>query len=165
NVSHKICGTGEGENHTVTTRTNCRSGAPAPSGSVTTGHQLGLGIGSEDLLTGNGATGQQDKGKALTSQQWDTLMKAFEAENVSTAESGKDKACTNSDGGSNNNNCKSAIKAGSAFDGTPNAHRIKPDVADRQHRKSVLPVQNWQLSHICVSRSHFSIIINTFTEQ
>ncbi|MGN7678433.1 MAG: hypothetical protein ACTJLL_01565, partial [Anaplasma sp.] len=119
NVSHKICGTGEGENYTVTTRTNCRSGVPAATSSVTSGAQLGLGIGSVDLLNGD-ATGQRDKGKALTAQQWDTLVKAFEAENASTADGSKTAACTSG----SNQNCKSAIKAGSAFDGAPNSHKI-----------------------------------------
>ncbi|MGN7678189.1 MAG: hypothetical protein ACTJLL_00300, partial [Anaplasma sp.] len=80
NVSHKICGTGEGESHTVTRKTNCRSGAPTPHGSETNSGKLGLGIGSEDVVT-NGNV----EGKALTSKQWDTLVKAFEANDASTS--------------------------------------------------------------------------------
>ncbi|MGN7678434.1 MAG: hypothetical protein ACTJLL_01570 [Anaplasma sp.] len=111
-MSHKICGTGEGSKDDVTRKTNCRSGAPAATSSVTTGHQLGLGIGSEDYNSeGNGSN--TNKGKALTAQQWDTLVKAFEAENTSTASSSSTNACTTG----SNPNCKSAVKAGSAFDG------------------------------------------------
>ncbi|MGN7678191.1 MAG: hypothetical protein ACTJLL_00310 [Anaplasma sp.] len=46
-----------------------------------------------------------------------TLRVAFEAENVSTA---------GSDSGKKNG---SSVKAGSAFNGAPNSHKIKPDVA------------------------------------
>ncbi|MGN7678595.1 MAG: hypothetical protein ACTJLL_02435, partial [Anaplasma sp.] len=118
NVSHKICGTGHGTANDVTNKTNCRSGAPAAAPS---GKNAGLGIGSENVTTKK--SGGTNNGKALTGEQWDTLVKAFEADNASTA--GEDnKACSESDG-----NCRSNVKAGSAFDGAPNAHKIKPDVA------------------------------------
>ncbi|MGN7678824.1 MAG: hypothetical protein ACTJLL_03670, partial [Anaplasma sp.] len=75
NVSHKICGTGEGESHNVTRKTNCRSSAKGGStGSevLTNGGDCtkGCGIGSED---------SNSDGKALQGTEYDTLKVAFEA--------------------------------------------------------------------------------------
>ncbi|MGN7678190.1 MAG: hypothetical protein ACTJLL_00305 [Anaplasma sp.] len=44
-MSHKICETGHGSENDVTSKTNCRSGAPAAAGS---NKAAGLGIGSKD---------------------------------------------------------------------------------------------------------------------
>ncbi|MGN7678476.1 MAG: hypothetical protein ACTJLL_01800, partial [Anaplasma sp.] len=132
--SHKICGTGEGSKDDVTRKTNCRSGAPAAASNKNVA-ALGLGIGSEDVLSDSGT--EKDSAKALTAKQWDTLVKAFEAENVSTASSDNgDQACNS---GSGDKNCKSAVKAGSAFDGTPNSHKIKQDVAGTMRWRRMVP--------------------------
>ncbi|MGN7661775.1 MAG: hypothetical protein ACTJLK_04080 [Anaplasma sp.] len=97
-MSHKICGTGSGTEKDVTASTNCRSGAPAPKGSDN--DVAGLGIGSEDVKDASGASG-----KALTKDMYDTLVKAFEANDASTA-------------GTDTNKYGCAVKAGNAFDGT-----------------------------------------------
>ncbi|MGN7679075.1 MAG: hypothetical protein ACTJLL_04965 [Anaplasma sp.] len=111
-MSHKICGTGHGGESNPTASTNCRSGARGSDSGGTNPVALtnggsptdkGLGIGSED-----------SDGKALTKDMYDTLVTAFDATDAVTSESGGKKCL---------------VKAGSAFDETPNNNKIKPDVA------------------------------------
>ncbi|MGN7678475.1 MAG: hypothetical protein ACTJLL_01795 [Anaplasma sp.] len=81
-MSHKICGTGHGGTNKATASTNCRSGAKGSDNTVLTNGgdgSKGLGIGSEDGGSEN---------KALTAQQWDTLVTAFEADNAVTSNTG-----------------------------------------------------------------------------
>ncbi|MGN7661734.1 MAG: hypothetical protein ACTJLK_03875, partial [Anaplasma sp.] len=120
---HKLCGTGSGTEMDVTASTNCRSGAPTPTPTVKSGAQLGLGIGSEDVKAD---TATKATAKALTAQQYDTLVKAFEANDASTAGTGDGTGTCDSSG---NKACGSAVKAGNAFDGTLSSSKIKTDVA------------------------------------
>ncbi|MGN7661410.1 MAG: P44/Msp2 family outer membrane protein [Anaplasma sp.] len=119
NVSHKICGTGSGIGGTggvggvgTVDRTNCRSGGANISNGgsphVGIGYAASTTLGYDCKTSWSGCT-------ALTTQQYDTLGMAFEAEghvarSVSTYGNYK-------------------TKAGNAFDGTDATSKIKPEVA------------------------------------
>ncbi|MGN7661430.1 MAG: hypothetical protein ACTJLK_02285, partial [Anaplasma sp.] len=84
----------------------------------------GLGIGSEDV-----GVGENDKtGSALTAQEYDTLVTAFEANNASTA---GDKAASKTCAATWDNGkvCGCSVKAGNAFDGTLSSSKIKTDAS------------------------------------
>ncbi|MGN7661614.1 MAG: hypothetical protein ACTJLK_03245, partial [Anaplasma sp.] len=105
--------TGSGTANDPTNKTNCRSGAPAPKGSA---ELAGLGIGSEDVKSTSGT--DNTKAKALTKDMYDTLVKAFEANDASTAgEASATDTCKDASGSGEKEACGSAVKAGNAFDG------------------------------------------------
>ncbi|MGN7661411.1 MAG: hypothetical protein ACTJLK_02190, partial [Anaplasma sp.] len=83
------------------------------------GAQLGLGIGSEDVA----ANSTKDNAKALTKDMYDTLVKAFEANDastVTTATSENNGECATE----NKKTCGSAVKAGNAFEAS--SSRLRP---------------------------------------